>query len=234
MAGPTWPVAARPTRSLRRELPAWMFSVAVHGGLLFLLALATLAPQASRAVAEIHSAMVDTSISASQAEELLNIAADPTNIERDLASAELYHHARPQRRPDRRRHALRHPRHDHDHRDGRGVGERTSLPSLDVVAPLSGSALKPPTTMLNREIGRGMGGLVAGNVTEIAEDIGQALDQLAREILRHVEQHKITVVWLFDESGSMKDDQQAIKDKFDRVTENSPSTPTPNIKTPSL
>ena len=48
-------------------------------------------------------------------------------------------------------------------------------------------------------------------------DVGVALDQLAREILRHLAQHKLTVVWLFDESESMKDDQKAIREKFDRV-----------------
>src|SRR5206468_1503041 len=42
-------------------------------------------------------------------------------------------------------------------------------------------------------------------------------DQVAREILRHLSQHKLTVVWMFDESASMKDDQRAIKAKFDRV-----------------
>ena len=63
----------------------------------------------------------------------------------------------------------------------------------------------------------GGGGMIGGDVTFEAKDVGQALDQLAREILRHLSQHKLTVVWLFDESGSMKDDQQAIKDKFDRV-----------------
>ena len=59
--------------------------------------------------------------------------------------------------------------------------------------------------------------MIAGDVTYETTDVGDALDQLAREILRHLTQHKLTVVWLFDESGSMKDDQQAIKQKFDRV-----------------
>ena len=45
-----------------------------------------------------------------------------------------------------------------------------------------------------------------------------ALDQLAREILRHLKDHKLTVVWLFDESVSMQDDQRTILEKFDRVS----------------
>ncbi len=59
--------------------------------------------------------------------------------------------------------------------------------------------------------------MIGGDVTYETNDVGEALDQLAREILRHLSQHKLTVVWLFDESESMKDDQKAIREKFDRV-----------------
>jgi hypothetical protein len=63
----------------------------------------------------------------------------------------------------------------------------------------------------------GGGGMIGGDVTYEAGDEGVALDQIAREILRHLTQHKLTVVWLFDESQSMKDDQRVIRSKFDRV-----------------
>ena len=54
-------------------------------------------------------------------------------------------------------------------------------------------------------------------MTNTVGGVGDALDQLAKEILRHLAQHKLTVVWMFDESESMRDDQKAIKSKFDRV-----------------
>jgi hypothetical protein len=190
----------------------------VHAGLLILLALATLAPQALRAAAEINSAMVDTSLSALQAEELVHVYADPTNLERELASAELTMTpglgggltggGMPSATPTVAMSSAM----------AAGVGERSSLPSLDVVAPLSGLSIKPPSSLLGREIGGGMGGMVAGDVTHTTQTVGEALDQLAREILRHVQQHMLTVVWMFDESNSMRDDQQAIKEKFDRIT----------------
>ncbi len=63
----------------------------------------------------------------------------------------------------------------------------------------------------------GGGGMIGGDVTYEAKDVGTALDQMAREILRHLGQHKLTVVWLFDESESMKDDQKAIRERFDTV-----------------
>jgi von Willebrand factor type A domain len=93
------------------------------------------------------------------------------------------------------------------------VGEGTSLPSVKVVAAVSGLSMlsATPTKDLSG------GGMIAGDVTFDATDVGAALDQLAREILRHLQDHKLTVVWLFDESESMKDDQKAIREKFSRV-----------------
>jgi hypothetical protein len=61
-------------------------------------------------------------------------------------------------------------------------------------------------------------GPVGGDPTFGVSEIGDALNQLTREILRHLDDHKVTVVWLFDESASMRDDQRAIVEKFDRVS----------------
>ena len=60
-----------------------------------------------------------------------------------------------------------------------------------------------------------------------------ALDQLAREILRHLKDHKLTVVWLFDESTSMQDDQKTILQKFDRVSSELKLNIDPNAKATS-
>src|SRR5205823_2123848 len=88
---------------------------------------------------------------------------------------------------------------------GRGIGEETSLPGVQVVANVSGLSMLPSTAKLGVDLGGG--GMIGGDVTYETSDVGVALDQLAREILRHLSQHKLTVVWLFDESESMKDDQ---------------------------
>ena len=85
-----------------------------------------------------------------------------------------------------------------------------------MVAPVSGlslASLSAPTM----DLGGGGSGTIAGDVTFGTKDIGEALDQLTREIKRHLSKHKLTVVWLFDESESMKDDQKSIRQKFDRV-----------------
>lgn len=61
-------------------------------------------------------------------------------------------------------------------------------------------------------------GRIGGDPTFSVSEIGDALNQLTREILRHLDDHKVTVLWLFDESASMRDDQRAIFEKFDRVS----------------
>jgi hypothetical protein len=63
----------------------------------------------------------------------------------------------------------------------------------------------------------GGGGGIGGDVMFEAAEVGPALDQIAREILRLLRQHRVTVVWMFDESESMKDDQKEIRQKFDRI-----------------
>jgi hypothetical protein len=98
---------------------------------------------------------------------------------------------------------------------GRGIGQGDGLPGVKVVANVSGLNLMPSASKLGVDLGGG--GMIGGDVTYEATDVGVALDQMAREILRHLSQHKLTVVWLFDESESMKDDQKAIREKFDRV-----------------
>lgn len=199
---------------LRREAPAWLVSLLVHGAVLGVLGVATLAPEVHKAVAELNAAMVDTSLSQEQSEELVHILADPSELPRTFAAAELATTpglgegltaaGAPSETP-RVAMAAR-------------ITERGNMPAPDVIAPLTGLAFKPPSAMLRQSIGGGMAGMIAGDVARPVEDVGEALDQLAREILRHLEDYKVTVVWMFDESNSMKDDQQAIKNKFGQIS----------------
>ena len=102
----------------------------------------------------------------------------------------------------------------------RGVGkgrinEGTSLPGVKIEG-LGGSPLN--LLPVAPAVDLGGGGRIAGDPLFDVKEIGVALDQLAREILRHLKDHKLTVVWLFDESTSMQDDQKTIYQKFDRVS----------------
>jgi hypothetical protein len=211
-AGPKLRGKARKARTLRFEAPAWIVSLMVHAGVLGALGLAGLSPAIRERIKNIDAAMIDTGVSKQQADELVHIYAEPTNAPRDQAVTAV-------------------PTSTPGAGTGLGtgtgppsatprvgvstnVGERTSLPSVKIVPQLSGLAMMPSAPL--RDLGGG--GMIAGDVTRGTTDVGEALDQLAREILRHLEKHKLTVIWLFDESGSMKDDQQAIKEKFSRIS----------------
>jgi hypothetical protein len=212
------PVPAKPprkrrvTKRSRWDVPAWGVSVVVHVALLGLMAAATLTPEVRAKLANLNTALVDTKTSGGE-KELVPILADPANMPREEAVGSSMptmsqgvgsSTGAPSATPNISVGA------------GSAVGavsERNSLPGLQVVAQVSGLSLLPAAPA--RDLGGG--GMIAGDVTYEATDVGTALDQLAREILRHLEAHKLTVVWLFDESGSMKDDQKAIREKFGRV-----------------
>ena len=201
----------RRRRALRTAVPAWAVSFVVHVVVLTALGLATFQSQATRIMASINSALVSTK---GRADELTPIYADPSNQRSEQAvggegspagsesEAGGIGSGPPSATP--RVAGV-----------GNGIGEKSSLPGVKIVANASGLSLMPAASKLGVDLGGG--GMIGGDVTYEASDVGVALDQIAREILRHLTQHKLTVVWLFDESESMKDDQKAIKSKFDRV-----------------
>jgi len=202
----------RPKRLVLRrrwDAPAWGVSLLVHLGVLTTMALATLTPEVRKAVVSLNTALVD--MKSIGAEEPLPILADPSNMPREEAVGSSV--------PTLSQgigSGTGAPSATPNISVGSGVGaisERSSLPGIQVVAQVSGLSLMPSAPA--RDLGGG--GMISGDVTYETKDVGVALDQLAREILRHLEAHKLTVVWLFDESGSMKDDQKAVKEKFGRV-----------------
>ena len=60
-------------------------------------------------------------------------------------------------------------------------------------------------------------GKVKGEVRDIVKDYQQALDRLAQELLWMLDEGPVLAVWCFDQSNSMKDDQQEIRDRIDTV-----------------
>lgn len=70
------------------------------------------------------------------------------------------------------------------------------------------------------DLGTDLGeGAISGEVGAAVEGYGTALGRVTQEIVRQMRQSKVMVVWLFDESESMKDDQQEIRDQFHKVYE---------------
>jgi hypothetical protein len=62
-------------------------------------------------------------------------------------------------------------------------------------------------------------GTIKGDIGRVVEGYGPALSQLTQELVRLMREQKLTVVWLFDESESMRDDQKEIRGKFHKVYE---------------
>jgi len=74
----------------------------------------------------------------------------------------------------------------------------------------------PGEHMLSDDLGEGE---IRGSPQRLVRGYGSALDELTQELIRMMRQQKLLVVWLFDESGSMKDDQKEIKQRIGRVFE---------------
>lgn len=72
----------------------------------------------------------------------------------------------------------------------------------------------PAVSMLGDDLGEAE---VTGDVGAVVAGYGAALDRLSRELLRLMRSHRLLVVWMFDESESMKDDQEEIRQRIGRV-----------------
>jgi len=85
-----------------------------------------------------------------------------------------------------------------------------------VVSVGVGEISVPSASFLADDLGTGA---VKGEVGRVVEGYGPALSQLTQELVRLMREQKLMVVWLFDESESMRDDQKEIRDKFHKVYE---------------
>jgi hypothetical protein len=208
---------------LKRLIPAWVVSVLVHAAILMTLAAATVSSQDSlRKVLNIDSALALKDPGAEA--EVLQILADPADIPRTQAVGDE-HETSPGEPPAgdvgssvaaaTAGNSSPTPRFRGPGRGSKKVSAETGIAGMGELAfnrsVLSHNPVAPALDLGGR-------GMIAGDPGQGVNEIGEALDQLAREILRHLKLHKLTVVWLFDESFSMKDDQAAILEKFDRVT----------------
>jgi von Willebrand factor type A domain len=246
-AGTVRPVKKLRTRRrkrvrLRYLMQAWSVSLVVHVVILSALAAATFTSQDTiKKIVNFDSALASYS---SGEREVLPIYADPDNIPRDRAigneNAATPGEAAPVMVSDGEGEesggmivagGVGSGRPSNTPRV-RGVGkgrinEGSSLPGIKIDG-LGGSPLSLIPAAPAADLSGG--GKIAGDPMFDVKEIGVALDQLAREILRLLKDHKLTVVWLFDESTSMQDDQRTILEKFDRVSSELKLNVEPNKK----
>ncbi len=108
--------------------------------------------------------------------------------------------------------------------DGSGFGAAVSQRAIDssqqfqqpIVVYNGGGMGLPGVEQLGAELGEGQ---VMGEVGAAVEGYGPALGRVTQEVLRMMRESRLLVVWLFDESESMKDDQAEIREQFHKVYE---------------
>ncbi len=219
---------------LAHLLQAWSFSLVVHAAILSALAFATFtASDAIKPAVNFDSALAGHRAGE---QEVLPIYADPDNVERNKTIGD--EHASDPREPAMMVVGDEGGDGEGDESGGvivagglgigrpsatprvRGAGrgrinENASLPGVKIDglarSPLNLLPIAPAADL-------GGGGKIAGDPIFDVKEIGVAMDQLAREIIRHLKDQKVTVVWLFDESISMEDDKKTVLEKFDRVS----------------
>ncbi len=74
----------------------------------------------------------------------------------------------------------------------------------------------PGDSDLGKDLGEGE---VSGEIGAVVAGYGPAMHRLTQEILRMMREQKVMVVWLFDQSDSMKDDHKEIAEQFHKVYE---------------
>ena len=109
--------------------------------------------------------------------------------------------------------------------DGPGSGGTGGGPGgfnrgvADVLAGVGGGPVEelfidvPSSRKLIAEAPEGM----IGDARALVENYDQALDRVTQEILWMLDKGPVLVIWVFDESESMKDDQVEIRDRIDHV-----------------
>ncbi len=74
----------------------------------------------------------------------------------------------------------------------------------------------PGDAMLGEDLGEAE---VTGETGAVVDGYGAAMGRMTMEILRMMRESRVLVVWLFDESESMKDDQKEIAGNFQKIYE---------------
>lgn len=91
------------------------------------------------------------------------------------------------------------------------TSESLKDPEVDVNV---GEITLPGDDVLTKDLGEGK---ITGETGAVVDGYGTALSRITSEIVRLMREQKVHVVWLFDESESMVDDNKEISEKFEKV-----------------
>lgn len=96
------------------------------------------------------------------------------------------------------------------------IDNAEALQEPDVPFSLAGTVALPPSNMLGNDLGEVQ---ISGETGAVVGGYGAAMSGVSHELLRMMRQEKVMVVWLFDESESMRDDRATIRDQFHKIYE---------------
>ena len=193
------------------DAPGWLISVGVHVLIMIMLLAVKISAQTVSEASLITSSLEDVQnemeFEASSADQV-GIGADVTALSPTSASASA----------------------------ARGRRGRPSVQQDNRSRSASMRAIRGPEVRLNSSADNSLmpamdkiGNTVAGLATATAassgggtenvsgEGVGGAIDRLTWEILQSLHEHKTTVVWLFDQSLSLKERRDLIADRFENV-----------------
>ena len=190
-----------------RAAPGWLISVGVHVVVMLMLLAVKISAQTVSEASLISSSLEDIQnemeFEASSADQV-GIGVDVTALSPTSASAATAASAGPgvqQEAQARVDEGIRGP-------DVKISGaDDNLLPSMQELGNSVGAA------------GAAGGPLVTGGGTEnvSGEGVGGAIDRLTWEIAQSLHEHKTTVVWLFDQSLSLKERRDMIAERFENV-----------------
>ncbi|QDT94955.1 vWA domain-containing protein [Gimesia aquarii] len=78
----------------------------------------------------------------------------------------------------------------------------------------AGEITAPGDDILGEDLGVGE---VTGEVGAVVDGYGPAMSRISKEMIRIMRDERALVVWLFDESESMRDDQKEVYDNFNKI-----------------
>lgn len=192
-----------------RDAPGWLISVGVHVLIMLLLLAVKISAQTVSEASLITSSLEDVQnemeFEASSADQV-GIGADvtalsPTSASVSAASAAAAAGPSVQQESQAR------------------VDEGIRGPDVRI-SGVDDSSLLPPMDKIGDTIGgaNGSGGATGGGTENVSgEGVGGAIDRLTWEIAQSLHEHKTTVVWLFDQSLSLKERRDTIAERFENV-----------------
>ena len=185
--------------STKRQIPAVVFSVAIHAAALVIMAMFQIAAGSTAQEFIIETVAIDEDREQEEfvqelddqevIAETLNVIAGSISTNVGGSNAALSQQTK-----------IDHDNIIQDPNIQVNVGAE-NLPGLDTVGDDLGEAE------------------VTGEVGAVVEGYGAALDRLTQELIRLMRSQRVLAVWLFDESESMKDDQADIQQRIHRVYE---------------